>query len=197
MLNVLPKPMAAPAVAPYREFHNAEATLEQTGDSVYIRTETDASQMAQFDRYGAIYLPKGLPPNGSIVVRLENPDLRTSWFGRVGIMVRNDIAAPGKSSGYLILAASPANGYCMDWDWKGTGRLDKHTEFDGYTYWPGWLKLERHESRFTGYSSRDGVRWTKVGEAEIPGANEQLDAGMFVHGSSAQFEHFAINTSHE
>jgi hypothetical protein len=193
MFNVLPRPAATEASAPYREFHNVEATLEQSGDGFYIRAQTDASQLVQFDRYGAMYLPKGLPSNGTVVVRLENPDLRSSWPGRVGIMVRNDIAKPGESNGYLILAASPSNGYCMEWDSNGAGRLNKHTEFDGYTYWPGWLKLERHGSHFTGYSSRDNVNWTKVGEVEISGADERLDVGLFAHGSSARFDHFTIS----
>jgi hypothetical protein len=80
----------------------------------------------------------------------------------------------------------------MEWDSDGDGRIDKHTEFDGYTLWPHWLKLERQGSKFVGYQSADGVSWTKVGEAEVPGADARLDAGMFAHLSSARFGDFKI-----
>ena len=70
--------------------------------------------------------------------------------------------------------------------------LDEHTNFDGYTVWPQWLKLERDGDRVTGYSSLDGRQWTKVGEARVSGANETLDAGMFAYRDSARFSEFAI-----
>jgi hypothetical protein len=109
-------------------------------------------------------------------------------------MVRNDMAKAGQSAGYLILGASPTSGYTMEWDSNGDGRIDKHTELDGYTYWPHWLKLERRGNSFTGYYSTDGVNWIKVGEAEVPGGNEHLDAGLFAHLSSARFEGFKVSS---
>jgi alpha-galactosidase len=122
------------------------------------------------------------------VVKQDNPDLRRSWGGRAGIIVRNDISKPGQSAGFLVLGASPSNGYSLEWDSDGDGRIDQHTEFDGYTSWPHWLKLERHGAHFSGYASADGRQWTKVGEAELRSAGAAMDAGIFTHQSSGLFE---------
>ena len=107
-------------------------------------------------------------------------------------MVRKDISKPGQSPGYLVLGASPANGYALEWDSDGDGRIDKRTELDGYTNWPCWLKLQRQGSKFTGYASKDGTTWTKIGEAEVAGADGPLDVGVFAHRSSARFQDFKV-----
>ena len=70
--------------------------------------------------------------------------------------------------------------------------LNEHTKIEGYTVWPHWLKLERRGSEFTGYSSADGVHWTKIGTAQVPGAQGVLDVGMFAFRSSARFENFTV-----
>ena len=192
-LTVLPKPAGRAVSAPYRTFQNTEAQLQQLDGGFYIRAAGDAAVLDRADQYGAIYLQDALPGNGSIVVRLENPDNRAGWGGRAGIIVRNDISKAGQSAGYLILGSSPANGPSLEWDSDGDGRIDKHTVLDGYTVWPHWLKLERRGARFAGFQSADGKNWNRVGEAEITGADELLDAGLFTHRSSARFEEFSID----
>ncbi len=192
-LTVLPKPTGRTVSAPYKTFRNTEAQLQQLDGGFYIRAAGDAAVLDRADQYGAIYLEDALPENGSIVVRLENPDNRAGWGGRTGIMVRNDISKAGQSAGYLILGSSSANGPSLEWDSDGDGRMDKHTLLDGYTVWPHWLKLERHGARFVGFQSADGKTWNRVGEAETTGADARLDAGLFVHRSSARFERFHID----
>jgi hypothetical protein len=144
------------------------------------------------DQYGSAYLAHGLGVNDSATVKLENPDGRTNWLGRAGLMVRQDISKPGQSAGYLVFGASPANGFALEWDSNGDGRIDKRTVLDGYTNWPCWLKLQRQGSKFTGYSSKDGVHWTKIGEADVPGAEGDLDVGVFAHRDSARFVDFKV-----
>jgi hypothetical protein len=78
----------------------------------------------------------------------------------------------------------------MQWDTDGDGILDQHTEFDGYTIWPHWLRLDREGDRFTGYYSTDGSNWHRVGEATVSGASGALDAGFFVMGATAEFSEF-------
>jgi hypothetical protein len=107
-------------------------------------------------------------------------------------MVRNDISKPGEPGGYVVLTASPSSGYYMQWDSSATGRVDKHSEMDGYTYWPGWMKLDRKGNTFIGYYSKKGSDWVKVGEAEVGGANDMQDAGVFTHLSSARFTDFKV-----
>lgn len=144
------------------------------------------------DQYGAVYRPQSLGRSGSVIVKVTNPDLRTNWVGRAGIMARNDIGKPGQAKGYVILACSPAAGVSIEWDADGNGVLDEHTNFDGYTIWPQWLKLDRDGDRFIGYSSTDGRQWTKIGEAKVPGASDIMDAGMFAYRDSARFTNFQI-----
>ncbi len=197
-LTVAAKPEGVAPSAPFRAFQNVTSELRQMGDGFYIRAAGDYSVMQYGDQYGAIYQPRALGENGAVTVKLENPDLRANWLGRAGIIVRSDVTQPGSAPGYAILSSSPANGSYFEWDASGKGRLDQHTEFDGYSVWPHWLKLERHNSHLVGYEGLDGIHWRKVGEADVPGVAGSLDAGMFAFRSSARFENFKIqgNDSH-
>jgi hypothetical protein len=191
-LTVRPKPVGHPVTAPYLAFQNLEGQVQQIEGGFYIREAGDYAVLDHGDQYGAAYLPHGLGATDSAIVKLENADSRTNWVGRAGIMVRKDISKPGQSPGYLVLGASPANGFSLEWDSDGDGRIDKRTELDGYTNWPCWLKLQRQGARFTGYSSKDGKTWTKIGEAEVPGSDGPLDIGVFAHRSSARFMDFQV-----
>lgn len=194
--TVLAKPLASPVQPPFRTVQSlgkitgrSTARMEQLpGGALYLRAAGDYFTFDWADEYAAIYLEKALPSYGTVVAKLENPDMDKGFYGQVGLMVRNDISKAGQSSaGYVILHASPEEGYSLEWDSDGDGRIDKHTEFQGYTYWPHWLKLERAGNRFSGYYSTDATNWIKVGDADVPGAEERLDAGMFAHGS---MEHY-------
>ncbi|MBV9612548.1 MAG: right-handed parallel beta-helix repeat-containing protein [Acidobacteriaceae bacterium] len=191
-LAVAPKPEGASPSPPFRTFQNVTSELRQAGDSFYIRAAGDYTVMEYCDQYGAIYQPRALGENGTVIVKVENPDLRANWLGRAGIMVRSDATQPGRAAGYAILSSSPADGSYLEWDSSGKGRLDRHTELDGYTVWPHWLKLERHSNHFIGSESDDGIHWRNIGEADVPGASGSLDAGMFAFRSSARFENFRI-----
>jgi hypothetical protein len=186
-LRILPRPEMRTPSAEYKSFLNTDGELGQTDAGLYVRAAGDASVLDRADHYGTIYLPKALPSVGSVVVRLENPGLRGSWGGRAGVMVRSDISSAGRAPGYLILGSSPSNGTSLEWDSDGDGLIDRNTPLDGYTLWPHWLRLERNGSQFAGYTSRDGETWTRVGEVNLPGANGNLDAGVFAHRSAARF----------
>ena len=156
-VTVQPKPAGGPVTAPYVAFQNLDGQVQQVDGGFYIRENGDYAVLDHGDQYGSAYLPHGLGDSDSAIVKLENPDGRTNWVGRAGIMVRKDISKPGQSPGYLVLGASPANGFALEWDSDGDGRIDKRTVLDGYTNWPCWLKLQRQGSKFTGYSSKDGA----------------------------------------
>ncbi len=180
--------------SPYRTAKNTSAEFRQYGaNSFYIRAAGDHPVMQQGDQYGAVYLPKALGRSGSVTVKLENPDLRTNWVGRAGIIVRGDIGKPGQAGAHVAVTSSPAAGSYLEWESHGTGLLDQHSEFSGYTVWPHWLKLERQGNEFTGYCSRDGKTWEKIAEADLPDTPEQLDAGMFAYRDSALFEDFKVS----
>jgi hypothetical protein len=191
-VSVLPKPSGRPVSAPYLSFQNLEGQVQQIDNGFYIRAAGDYSVLDHGDQYGAAYLPRTLQATGSAIVKLENPDMRSSWTGRAGIIVRRDIAKVGQSPGYVVLGASPSNGISLEWDSDGDGRIDQRTALDGYTHWPCWLKIERRGSRFTGYSSKDGSNWSRIGEADVTEADGSLDVGVFAHRSSARFLDFRV-----
>ncbi len=193
--TVVPKPVGHAVRTPYFAFTNDKGKVEQLeGGSFYIQDNSaiDTCCFDKADTYSTAYQKGALPLNGTVVTRLENPDLHGMWAGSSGIMVRNDITRAGQAAGYIVLECSPASGYYMEWDANGDGHMDGHTEMDGITYWPGWLKMERRGSRFTGYYSKEGTNWTKVGEVEIPSAAEHLDVGLFSRLSSARFDGLKI-----
>jgi hypothetical protein len=191
-VTVQPKPVGRPVTAPYVAFQNLDGQVQEVDGGFYIRENGDFAVLDHGDQYGSAYLPHGLGESDTAIVKLENPDGRTNWVGRTGIMVRKDISKPGQSPGYLVFAASPANGFALEWDSNGDGRIDKRTVLDGYTNWPCWLKLQRQGSKFTGYSSKDGATWSKIGEADVTGATGPLDVGVFAHRSSARFMDFKV-----
>lgn len=192
-MDVLPSLNGHAVENPFKVFHNTTADLRQLGDnSFFIRAEGDYPVMQYDDQYGAIYQPGGLPREGTVIVKLENPELRTNWQGRVGIIVRNDVSKPGDSGGYLVLDSSPAAGSYLEWSTDNGKSLNEHSEFVGYTVWPHWLKLERHGNQFIGYSSEDGNNWTEIGKVDLPGTHDVLDVGMFAFRSSARFLEWKI-----
>ena len=180
---------------PYSTFANTMAEFYQVDKSnhFYIRAgREDYADLA--DEHGTIYLKDGIKKNSIATVKMDNPDNLTGWEGRAGIVVRNDITKDESSPGYIILALSPSNGWSLQWDSDGDGRLDSYTELDGYSEWPNWLKLERKGTTFTGYYSTDGSSWKKVSTIELPSAELDQDIGMFVSRSSAEFKDFTILT---
>jgi hypothetical protein len=192
-LRVTPRAVGRTVGPPYHSFGDVPAVLKQLAKNIfYIRAGGDYPSMQHGDQYAAIYLNRGLPSDGTVVVKVSNPDLRTGWPGLSGIMVRNDVTKPDQPGGYAILASSPAAGSYLEWAGEDSRLLNDHTKIAGNTVWPHWLKLERRGSDFTGYSSTDSVHWTKIGVAEVPGAKDALDVGMFAFRSSARFEHFKV-----
>uniref|UniRef100_Q022X9 Glycoside hydrolase, family 28 n=1 Tax=Solibacter usitatus (strain Ellin6076) TaxID=234267 RepID=Q022X9_SOLUE len=185
--------LEGPVAEPFKFVQNTPSEGRQSGTGFYLKAAGDFPLQQYGDQYGAIYRPRVLGRHGSVIVKVGNPELRSNWVGRAGLIVRNDIAKPGESKGYAILACSPAAGVSFEWDSDGNGVLDEHTNFDGYTLWPQWLKLERDGDRLSGFSSADGKQWTKIGETHLAGMAEMMDAGIFAYRDSAKFMDFKIN----
>jgi alpha-galactosidase len=149
------------------------------------------------DEYGALYRHAALTDGGTVTARVS-AQANTSDWAKAGIMVRADVTT--RSAGYVALAATPGHGYALQWDSTGDGYLDSSITAGATTY-PGWLRLARSGSTFTGYYSADGAIWTQVGQATVPGVVASEDAGVFATshhaGSRGQvdFSDFALNAA--
>jgi hypothetical protein len=197
-INVAAKPVGHPVQSPYSFFDNADGIVEQLdGGGFYLKAAGDIAQCCLYraDTYASVYLKQSLGNDGFIVAKIENPDQHSAWAGEIGLMVRDDIGRPDHSGSYLVLTASPSSGYYLQWASSGSNRIDSHTEMDGYTYWPSWIKLERHGNNFTGFYSKDAINWVKIGSVEIPGATDRMDAGAYTHISSARFSELKVEDS--
>lgn len=188
--NVLPAPKGKTVEPPFIPFSNSPGKiLQYSSDAGYVQASCDYVAQDRIDQYGAMYLKSAAGEDAIIVARFDNP---ASGSGRGGIIIRNDISRPGESKGYVILDMSATAGYAMQWDSDGDGRVDLHTEIDGYTTWPCWLKLTRLKEKYTGYYSLDEKNWIKIAEVSVPGSSSLQDAGIFAHNIGINFSQLKI-----
>lgn len=128
------------------------------------------------DEYGAILRPGAAGPDTVAEVTLVSQDA-TDPNARAGLVIRDDLRAPGSSTGYVALVAKPANGFLLLWDASGDGRLDSVARLElSPTPYPARLRLARSGTRFTGSVLLDGT-WRQVGAVDLPAAATQ-DVGV-------------------
>ncbi|MFE5581885.1 NEW3 domain-containing protein [Kitasatospora sp. NPDC056531] len=182
-----PVVLAAPVQAPYRTFTDTTAVFGSQ-DGTFSIDGAGADLYYDVDQYSTVYRP-GAEHDGSTTVVKLTAQAPTSDWAKAGIMVRNNITEPGRSTGYLILAEAPGKGYVLQWDSDGDGKLDSNSapanQGSGSASYPSWLKLVRDGSTYTGYCSTDGTTWTKVGQATLPGVAALQDVGLFTTSHSA------------
>ena len=170
----------------------------RSGEGRFYVRAAGRNRMDFNDDYGAIYQKGAMPEEGTVIVKLQQVDPGSGLRrARLGLMVRNDITQPGASTGYVIMAASICNGWALEWDGNGDGKLEGHTEFAGYSQWPNWLKLEKKGTTFTGSYSLDGAIWTQVGSVSVPTAARVQDVGVFTSRGMACFEDWRIDIGNE
>jgi len=160
---------------PYRTFASTTASFSQSGTQLGIRAQ-GADLYNGTNEYGTIYLP-GAEHDGSVTTVKLNSQSNTDVWAKAGLMVRNDITQPNTSPGYLALVATPGNGYLLDWDSDGDGKLDSQDSAGTATY-PSWLKLVRNGTSYSGYYSTDNATWNLVGTIDVPTAAATQDVGL-------------------
>ncbi|MFD4506306.1 NEW3 domain-containing protein [Streptomyces sp. NPDC058457] len=161
--------------APYRTFASTTASFSESGSRLGIRAQ-GADLYNGTNEYGTVYLP-GAEHDGSVTTVKLDSQSNTSVWAKAGIMVRNDITQPDTSAGYLALVATPSNGYLLDWDSDGDGKLDSQDSTGSATY-PSWLKLVRNGTTYSGYYSTDDATWNLVGTITVPTAAATQDVGL-------------------
>lgn len=177
--------------APFNVFSSAQvASFEQTGpDNFIIRASgaiggcpVNAAHYAGVveDEYATIYLKEKMTDKSYAIVQINQRDL-TSNYAKTGIMIKNNITAPGKSAGYLIMCI---NGYfngggLIEWDSDNNGYLDQFKTYNSGK-WPKTIAVEKDGKTFNFYATEDnGANWTKVYSQEIESATDMQDVGIF------------------
>jgi alpha-galactosidase len=161
-------------------FSSTTATLAQIDPVLRVRA-AGADVWTGNDEFGAIYRPGALADGQAVTVRLSAQGNSSDW-AKAGLMVRNSIS--GRSAGYVILAATPGHGYALQWDASGDGFLDSDAHGGAATF-PSFLRLVRSGATFTGWASPDGIAWTQVGQATVPGVAANQDVGVFATAHAA------------
>ncbi len=133
------------------------------------------------DEFAVRYLDD-VDGNFDIKVRVDNQENRNNW-GKCGIMVRNDMTAPGSSTGYVAMATTPGNGHSFQYDDNNNGYLDSHVTNTSVSL-PSWVRLQKVGTTFTGYRSNDGTNWTVHATRTISSAATVQDVGIFVTSHS-------------
>ncbi|MBN6544004.1 NEW3 domain-containing protein [Actinacidiphila bryophytorum] len=185
----------AGALTSLRSFGSVPSVFGQQGDRYAILTGGNDIWGAggqHFDEYGAIYSPGAAGPSSTLTVKVTAQQAVDPW-SKAGLVLRNDLSAPGVSQGYAALVATPGNGVSLQWqDATTPGYLDQFAaSVDKAVKAPVWLRLVRSGDRLSGYYSADGAGWTQVGSAiTLAGAAAVQDAGMIAtaHSPSAQGE---------
>jgi Alpha galactosidase A/Alpha galactosidase C-terminal beta sandwich domain len=165
-----------PVLAPYKTFSPVTSSFSQQGSKLGIRAQGE-DLWGSINEYGSTYLPGAEHDGSTTTVKLDSQSNTNVW-AKAGIMVRNDIADATGSSGFLILAETPGNGYLLDWTSGSSPQLDSQDSAGAATY-PSWLKLVRHGTTYSGYYSTDGTTWNLVGTVSVPSAAATQDVGLF------------------
>ncbi|GAB6096499.1 hypothetical protein JCM14469_27520 [Desulfatiferula olefinivorans] len=157
------------------------------------------------DEYASLYLND---INGDFVaiVQIRYQENTDGW-GKCGFMVKNDITTTAASSGYMIWARTPNNGFTLQVDGDDNGYLGTTWSTKPNIAPPNaWLKLEKTVqatggAMFTVSYSSDGSNWAPYMAYTENTAAVVQDVGLFVTSHddndrcSVLFDNFTITGS--
>jgi ABC-type transport system involved in multi-copper enzyme maturation permease subunit/regulation of enolase protein 1 (concanavalin A-like superfamily) len=97
----------------------------------------------------------------------------TQPWTKAGIIIKQGTT---QGSAYAAMTTTGSNGVRMQYDYTHDvaglpGRVSATA--------PQWLRLTRSGETISGYDSTDGVHWTRIGTATLPGLPASVQAGMF------------------
>jgi hypothetical protein len=165
-----------PVVAPLVTAASTEAYFGQRGTQLAVLA-AGRDLWTGIDEYGAILRP-AVAATAAEVTLVSQSAMDPN--ARAGLVFRNNLRAPGTSTGYVALVAKPANGFLLLWDADADGTLDSVARLElSPTPYPARLRLTRAGTRFTGAVSTDGgATWRPVGTANVPSAATTQDVGV-------------------
>jgi hypothetical protein len=205
----------------FSTFSSASAAQfgQRAGDQYLINaTGVDTGQDPYIDEYSTIYQQDALAADGNVTVTVPYQEAtHSNGFEKAGLVVRNDLTGVNASAGYAQVGVTAKNGFYLNGDTDGNGRLNANA-FDsaGTTNmldaptasdqippgYPVTLRLERDGDTVTGYYSLDqGATFTQISTQTIPGTNDALDVGMFglshedTENGTVVFDGFAVDNA--
>ena len=106
-----------------------------------------------------------LTGDGTITARVRSVQNVNAWT-KAGVMIRESaMDASAAQSRHVDVVVTPGKGVAMQYR-AATGGTSANAGIIAGTA-PGWVRLTRHGSTFTGQWSTDGVTWKTVGTATV------------------------------
>ena len=127
------------------------ATASSGGFTV---TGAGADIWSTADQFHYVYQP--LTGDGEIIARVDSFQGPDSW-SKAGVMIRETLNA---SSPHVFATATVGNGWTCQWRSSAAGLSSSAAPTPGTA--PGWVRLARRGSVFTGSYSLDGTNWTQI-----------------------------------
>jgi ABC-type transport system involved in multi-copper enzyme maturation permease subunit len=135
--------------------------------SITVRVTSLTGQIINAPSSGRVEAGAGGGPAGTST----HPGLEP--WSKAGIIIK---ASTSQGSPYAAMMVTGAHGVRMQYDYtKDTAGLPGAVSAAA----PRWLRLTRAGDTITGYDSADGIHWTPVGTATLPGLPSTVQAGLF------------------
>ncbi|GAA2947857.1 hypothetical protein GCM10011428_78870 [Streptomyces violaceus] len=177
--------------SPYKAYSSIPAAVSQSGGVTSLTgagIDIWRSGTAYDDEYSAAYRTGAAGTSSTVTVRVASQDKTNSW-AKAGVMLRNNIASAGSSTGYLVLATTPGNGIALSSDSNGDGYLDTNTIKTGSatvalsgSAWSGTARRSPAPTRRWHHLDHRRNRDTDRGE-QHPGR------GHVLHGPRRKYRH--------
>lgn len=168
----------------WQEFTNTTTAFDRPDSDTWVIDSGGSNMWQGTDEYGAVYLPGAAGEQWTATVKIES-QTNSNNSAKAGLIVRNDVTAPGSSPGYAAMMLRPGLGFEWLRDTDGNGQLDASTGASTTSY-PAWVRIARDGDQYTAYWSKDGENFTAAGPpVTLPGAASVQDIGLAVTAHSA------------
>src|SRR5690606_4202397 len=135
-------------------FSNVDGQFGRDESGSFVITSGGANMWQAVDRYSSLYLPAGADEDWSATVKIESQG-NSHGSAKAGLIVRNDVTAPGESGGYAALGIRPSGGFEWLRSSNGQGQLNA-SDSGGSTTYPAWVRIERDGDLYSAYWSTNG-----------------------------------------
>jgi cytochrome c len=178
---------------PWQTFTNREAEFSQLGEDSFVISAQGANAWQGTDEYGAVFLPGAAEGDFWAQVQVVDHDAPNT-SSKAGLIVRNDITAPGEAGGYLLVHRQGSGDFEALWDTSGDGTPDTAAALEGGDT-PQWVAVEREGDLFRALASTDGESWEEFAEVEIADAAVNSSRVVVSRASILTFPRFELQWS--